>query len=77
MTSRVAFVTGGTGGIGTAICRELANQGHRVVTNYRNEEKAKALAELMSNDLPARLVDYKNQIQELRNILNLKEREKE
>ena len=42
MTSRVAFVTGGTGGIGTAICRELANQGHRVVTNYRNEEKAKA-----------------------------------
>ncbi len=42
MTARVALVTGGTGGIGTAICRELANQGHRVVTNYRNQEKAQA-----------------------------------
>lgn len=42
MTSRVAFVTGGTGGIGTAIVRELAGKGHKVATNYRNEEKAKA-----------------------------------
>ena len=29
MTSRVALVTGGTGGIGTAICQRLADQGHR------------------------------------------------
>jgi acetoacetyl-CoA reductase len=42
MTSRVALVTGGTGGIGTAICRRLALTGHRVATNYRNEEKARA-----------------------------------
>ncbi|KRG72666.1 3-ketoacyl-ACP reductase, partial [Stenotrophomonas terrae] len=41
MTSRVALVTGGTGGIGTAICQRLADQGHRVATNYRNAEKAK------------------------------------
>ena len=42
MTSRVALVTGGTGGIGTAICKRLAQAGHRVATNYRNEEKARA-----------------------------------
>ncbi len=42
MTSRVALVTGGTGGIGTAICKQLADMGHKVATNYRNEERAKA-----------------------------------
>jgi acetoacetyl-CoA reductase len=42
MTARVALVTGGTGGIGTAICRRLANLGHKVATNYRNEDKARA-----------------------------------
>ena len=41
-TARVALVTGGTGGIGTAICKRLADMGHKVATNYRNEEKAKA-----------------------------------
>ena len=41
MTSRVALVTGGIGGIGTAICRHLAQAGHRVATNYRDEAKAK------------------------------------
>lgn len=39
---KVALVTGGAGGIGTAICRRLASDGLRVVTNYRNEEKARA-----------------------------------
>ena len=42
MATRVALVTGGTGGIGTAICKKLADQGHKVATNYRNEEKARA-----------------------------------
>jgi len=41
MTSRVALVTGGTGGIGTAICKRLADAGHKVATNYRNEERAR------------------------------------
>jgi acetoacetyl-CoA reductase len=40
MTARVALVTGGTGGIGTAICKRLAGMGLRVATNYRNEAKA-------------------------------------
>ena len=50
MTSRVALVTGGTGGIGTAICKRLADQGHRVATNYRNEEKARAWQQRMQAD---------------------------
>jgi 3-oxoacyl-[acyl-carrier protein] reductase len=33
---RVAIVTGGAGGIGRAICRRLAADGHHVVVNYRS-----------------------------------------
>jgi acetoacetyl-CoA reductase len=40
LTGKVALVTGGTGGIGAAICEALARAGTKVVTNYRNEEKA-------------------------------------
>ena len=42
MQSRIALVTGGTGGIGTAICARLAQMGHRVATNYRDEARARA-----------------------------------
>ncbi len=42
MQSRVALVTGGTGGIGTSIVKRLADMGHKVATNYRDEAKAKA-----------------------------------
>ncbi|MFN8918218.1 MAG: acetoacetyl-CoA reductase [Burkholderiales bacterium] len=31
MTQRVAYVTGGMGGIGTAICQSLARAGHKVI----------------------------------------------
>jgi len=34
MESRVALVTGGVGGIGTAVCKKLAADGHFVVANY-------------------------------------------
>ena len=41
--ARVAIVTGGTRGIGEAICQRLKMQGHTVIANYGgNEEKAKA-----------------------------------
>ena len=34
MKKRIALVTGGVGGIGTAICKRLAKDGHFVVANY-------------------------------------------
>jgi acetoacetyl-CoA reductase len=50
MQSRVALVTGGTGGIGTSIVKRLAGMGHKVATNYRNEEKARAWQAQMRAD---------------------------
>ena len=41
LNGKVALVTGGTSGIGSAICLKLADSGARVATNYRNEDKAK------------------------------------
>lgn len=35
--SRIALVTGGMGGIGTAICQQLAKKGHKVYANYYSE----------------------------------------
>ena len=50
MAQRTALVTGGTGGIGTAIVRYLAGQGHRVATNYRNAAKAEAWRKQMADE---------------------------
>ncbi|MES2264265.1 MAG: SDR family oxidoreductase [Pseudomonadota bacterium] len=45
LTGKVALVTGGAGGIGTAICTELAAQGASVVVGYNSSSgKAEALA---------------------------------
>ncbi|MCR5601790.1 MAG: 3-oxoacyl-ACP reductase FabG [Ruminococcus sp.] len=42
---KTALVTGGAGGIGEAICRELAADGYMVYVNYsRSREKAEAIA---------------------------------
>lgn len=37
----VALITGATGGLGTAMCRKLADDGYTVIGNYNNAEKAK------------------------------------
>lgn len=42
MTRRIALVTGGMGGIGTAICRRLADDGCRVVAADLNVESERA-----------------------------------
>jgi acetoacetyl-CoA reductase len=46
----VAWVTGGTGGIGTAICRTLADAGYQVVAGYHNPDKAKTWLETQKGD---------------------------
>src|SRR5438132_9421235 len=33
-TRRIALITGGVGGIGTAICKRIARDGHFVIANY-------------------------------------------
>jgi 2-hydroxycyclohexanecarboxyl-CoA dehydrogenase len=44
-TQRVALVTGGGGGIGAAICRELAHAGHQVAAADLNLAAAKRVAD--------------------------------
>lgn len=48
--NRIVLVTGATGGLGTAMCKELHKDGYRVAANYRNKEKATAWQEDMRND---------------------------
>jgi acetoacetyl-CoA reductase len=55
MTQRVALVTGAMGGLGTAICQELAKSGHKVVASYHpqfdnKEEWLKEMAAAGFND---------------------------
>ncbi|MCP5208819.1 MAG: acetoacetyl-CoA reductase [Hahellaceae bacterium] len=39
MAKRIALVTGGTGGIGTAICQRLCQEGHQVIATYSSAAK--------------------------------------
>ena len=48
MSKRIALVTGGTGGIGTNICRQLCKDGYTVVANYVAFEEEKAQAWLVA-----------------------------
>ncbi len=51
MTGKVAVVTGGGGGIGSAICRRLAESGAQVVLTFRkNEEKARDVFESLPGE---------------------------
>lgn len=40
LNKRIVLVTGATGGLGTAMCKELHKDGYHVVGNYHTKEKA-------------------------------------
>lgn len=48
---RIALVTGGTGGIGQAVCRELSGAGFAVVVHYNHDPSR---AQLLTDELMAR-----------------------
>ena len=48
LENKIALVTGGAGGIGSAICKKLADEGARVVITYNsNVEKAENLLKIL------------------------------
>lgn len=47
---RIALVTGATGGLGTAMCKKLYEDGFHVVANYRSKQKADEWAAKMKAD---------------------------
>lgn len=51
LVDKVALVTGGGGGIGSAICRQLAEAGAHLVLNYNsNAQKAETVAETLAGN---------------------------
>lgn len=50
LEGRTALVTGGTGHIGRAICRGLAEAGARVLVNARRSERAAAVADVLRSE---------------------------
>lgn len=52
---KTALVTGGSGGIGQAICRRLADDGYRVIINYAH---SKQKAEQLANEIGGEAVRF-------------------
>ncbi len=49
-SKRTVLVTGATGGLGTAMCKKLHQDGYNVVGNYHTKEKADKWLEQMKSD---------------------------
>ena len=68
--SKVALVTGGTRGIGEAICNKLHSKGYTVVANYGgNDQKAAEFTE--RTGIPARKFDVSDFEQTAKEIANI------
>ncbi|WP_276678881.1 acetoacetyl-CoA reductase [Thalassolituus oleivorans] len=53
MSKRIALVTGGTGGLGKAICKQLSDDGYQVIAGYYsggNHDKAQKFQEEMKTE---------------------------
>lgn len=52
ITEKIAIITGGSGGIGAAVCHKLASQGAKVVVHYggNQENAAKVVAKIKEGD---------------------------
>ena len=50
LQKRIVLVTGATGGLGTAICKKLFEDGYCVIGSYKTEAKAKAWKKLMKEE---------------------------
>jgi acetoacetyl-CoA reductase len=56
LNKRIVLVTGATGGLGTAMCKELYKDGYHVVGNYHTKDKAdKWLAKMKSEGFDMQL----------------------
>src|SRR5690606_21818524 len=49
-SKRTVLVTGATGGLGTAMCKELYKDGYLVVGNYHTKEKAEKWMKTMKDE---------------------------
>lgn len=59
--ARLALVTGGGGGIGAAVCRELAGAGYRVVVSDLDEARARRVADELGPPHDACAFDVSNE----------------
>lgn len=56
--NRIVLVTGATGGLGTAMCKKLHQDGFTIAANYRNKEKADAWKKDMEAEgIPVHIFD--------------------
>lgn len=74
MKPRVAIVTGGNRGLGLAVCRQLAEQGYRVVLGSRDRSKGERAARDISADVHAIALDVDDPAAPARAVREIHER---
>lgn len=70
LSGKIALVTGGSKGIGSAICRELAACGADVLINYfSNGESAEKLAQELAQDYGVRVSTYGADVSKMADVV--------